>query len=110
MKAVKENCGFGEAIEAVKNGYMIGREGWNGKGLFVFAQVPAMIDKEVVAKMQSLPQSVKNEFKSRFVGLGKRQHITYSNQLALVKPSNDINGWSPSTSDAMANDWIIYNA
>ena len=27
---------FGEAIEAVKNGALIARAGWNGKGMFVF--------------------------------------------------------------------------
>ena len=109
MKVSKLRCHFGEAIEAAKNGYMIAREGWNGKGLFVFAQVPSVISKDIVPNMQSLPQSVKDEFERRFNGPQLTDGtIKYSNQLALVSPSNDITGWAPSTSDAMAQDWIIY--
>jgi hypothetical protein len=31
---------FSEALEDVKKGYAITREGWNGKGLFVHLQTP----------------------------------------------------------------------
>jgi len=53
---------FGQAIEALKEGKRVQRTGWNGKGLFVFMQVPSTINREIVPKMQSLPQSVKDEF------------------------------------------------
>lgn len=92
---------FGEALEAAKQGKRICREGWNGKGLFVFHQVPATISLEVIPKMTSLPELVKEEF------IRRGQPISYSNQLALVKPSNEINGWAPSTPDALAADWCI---
>lgn len=99
---------FGTAIEALKNGKRVTRLGWNGKGLFVFMQVPAEIHKDIVPKMQSLPDSVKNEFQKRFNDPNDQiDAIYYSNQLALVSPSNLITGWSPSTSDALAEDWII---
>ena len=45
---------FGEAIQAMKQGKRVQREGWNGKGLFVFIQIPAVIDRETIPKMQSL--------------------------------------------------------
>lgn len=99
---------FGQALEIVKVGGMIYREGWNGKDLFVFAQVPAEISvAEVVPHMQSLPKQVKDVFLERF----RTRHfpsIFYSNQLALVDFDNHISGWSPSTSDALATDWKIY--
>jgi hypothetical protein len=105
---MERNKTFGEAIEALKNGKRVQREGWNGKGLFVFMQVPSTINKEVVPKMQSLPQSVKDEFKRRFDNASEQiDAIYYDNQLALVNPSNVITGWSPSTSDALAVDWVI---
>lgn len=94
---------FGEAIEALKEGKMITRSGWNGKGMFVFMQIPSTIGLEIISKMQSLPQSVKNEFIKR----GKE--INYSNQMALVNTNNLINGWAPSVSDSLADDWEIYN-
>lgn len=92
---------FGQAIEALKAGKRVAREGWNGKGLFVFMQVPAEINEEIVPKMQSLPQSVKDEFAKR------GGSIRYSNQMALVAPNNSINGWAPSSSDTLAEDWVI---
>lgn len=99
---------FGDAILALKQGKRVARNGWNGKGLFVFMQVPSTINKEIVPKMQSLPQSVKDEFVRRFEDESSQiDSIYYDNQLALVNPSNLITGWSPSTSDALAEDWVI---
>lgn len=95
------NKTFGEALEALKAGKRVAREGWNGKGLFVFMQVPAEIGFDIIPKMQSLPQSVKDEF------IRRGGAISYSNQLALVKTNNEINGWAPSTSDSLAKDWVI---
>jgi hypothetical protein len=90
---------FGQAIESLKNGRRVAREGWNGKGLFVFMQVPSEIHMEVVPRMTSLQESARAEF------LRRGGPLRYSNQLALVHPDNRIHGWSPSVSDALAEDW-----
>lgn len=109
------NGTFGEAVKALQDGQRLQRSGWNGTGMFVFMQVPAVIPEAVVPNMQSLPQTVKDEFARRF----KEAHdspetqsesaytISYSNQLALVGPTNIINGWAPSVSDALATDWKV---
>ncbi len=103
-----KNLNFGQAIEALKKGKKVSREGWNEKGLFVFMQVPSIINQVIVPKMQSLPQSVKDEFERRFNDPNEQiDSIYYDNQLALVNLSNLITGWSPSTSDALAEDWIV---
>ena len=99
---------FGQAVEALKQGKRVQRTGWNEKVLFVFMQVPSTINREIVPKMQSLPQSVKDEFERRFNDPKEQiDAIYYYNQLALVNPSNLITGWSPSTSDALADDWVV---
>mgnify|MGYP001278525649 CR=1 FL=1 len=99
---------FGQAIEALKEGKRVQRTGWNGKGLFVFMQVPSTINREIVPKMQSLPQSVKDEFERRFNDPNEQiDAIYYDNQLALVNPSNLITGWAASVSDSLANDWVV---
>ena len=92
---------FGEAIKALKDGRRVSRKGWNGKGLFVFMQIPSNIGIDTIPKMHSLPDHVKESFGKR------REGIRYSNQLALVSPDNEVSGWAPSTSDALADDWII---
>lgn len=100
---------FGEAIEALNQGKMVSRSGWNGKGMFVFKQVPATIGREIVPKMTSLPQAVKDEFERRFNDPAEQiDAIYYDNQLALVNTSNLINGWAPSVSDSLAEDWQLF--
>lgn len=99
---------FGEAIEALKNGQMVRRGFWEQSGEFVFMQVPATINKEIVPKMQSLPESVKAEFEKRFNNPDLQiDAIYYHNQLAIVSASNLISGYSPSVSDVLAEDWLI---
>lgn len=105
-----KNLNYGQAIDALKDGRMIAREGWNGKGMFVFMQVPSNIAKDIVPKMQSLPESVKKEFQKRFDSETEQiSEIYYSNQLAIVNKSNLINGWVASVSDSLANDWFVFD-
>lgn len=92
---------FGQAIEALHQGKCVSREGWNGKGLFIFKQVPSEIGEETIPKMQSLPDSVKAEFAKR------GGSIRYKNQLAMVYPDNTIYGWVASPSDVLEDDWCI---
>jgi len=99
---------FGIAIEALKAGKRVSRQGWNGKVMFVFMQVPSTIHKDIVPKMQSLPESVKKEFVRRFNDTSEQiDAIYYNNQLAIVGLSNLISGWNPSTSDVLSEDWTI---
>ena len=99
---MKTNQTFGEAIAAAKSGKRISREGWNGKGMFVFVQVPSEVPAEIVPKMSSLPPDVKAELVRR------GGTISYHNQMALVYPDSKIYGWTPSPSDALATDWCIH--
>lgn len=96
-----ENHSFGEAITALHEGKRVSRSGWNGKGMFIFMQVPSEIEADIVPKMQSLPQSVKDEFVRR------GGNIRYKNQLAMVYPDNTVYGWVASPSDVLENDWCI---
>ena len=56
---------FGQAIEALKEGKLISRSGWNGKGMYVLKQIPATIGLDIIPKMQSLPQAAKDNHKKR---------------------------------------------
>ena len=65
-------------------------------------QIPATIEIATVPNMQSLPQSVKDEFIRR-----KLPNINYKNQMAIALPDNTICGWAPSVSDTLADDWTV---
>lgn len=98
---------FEFVLVALKLGQMIRRSSWY-PDTFVFRQVPAVISKEIVPKMQSLPDSVKQEFIRRFSDDNLQvDAIYYDNQLALVNSSNLIQSYSPSVEDCMAEDWQI---
>lgn len=97
-----KNVDFQSALTAAQNGHLISREGWNGKGLRVFMQVPSEVPEAIIPKMSSLPASAKTLLVAR------GGSIRYQKQAALIHPDNTIEGWSPSLSDAMATDWEIH--
>lgn len=94
---------FGQAIEALKEGKCIQRQGWNGKGLFVVKQIPCKLEGLVIEKIQSLPDSAKEILKSR-EGIPT---LSYTNQLLIIHPDGCADSWVPSVSDIFAEDWII---
>ena len=106
---MERGLNFGQAVEAMRNGRMVARDNatWAAfRKCFVFMQVPSIINKQIVPKMQSLPPSVKAEFFKRFNDPKEQiDEIYYDNQLAIVYPSNLICGYSPSPEDALAIDW-----
>lgn len=94
--------GFGDAIEVLKQGGAVRRQGWNGKGLFVVKQIPAHITEEIIPKMQSLPQSAKDIIMSR-----ENKVIDYTSQMLIINPDGRADSWVPSVSDVFAEDWEI---
>jgi hypothetical protein len=92
---------FGEAIEALKEGKLVARSGWNGKGLFIAKQIPATISQEIIPKMQSLPDAAKAVFADR------DQAIQYRNQMLIVNHEGIADSWVPSSSDLFAEDWYL---
>ena len=102
MNTIATRQSFGNAVEALKQGKIVSREGWDGKGMFVFCQVPSQVPEAVIPKMTSLPQAVKD------VLIQRGGAITYQNQFCIVYPDNSLHGWQPSGADALATDWVIH--
>lgn len=93
---------FGDAIEVLKQGGAIRRNGWNGKGLTVFKQVPAHIESDTIPKMQSLPQLAKDLI------LKGKGFIDYTSQCLIYNENTGrADSWVPSISDVFAEDWEI---
>jgi hypothetical protein len=83
---------FGLALELLKNGKKLCREGWNGKGLFVYL-VPAA----------SYPAQT-NHAKETFGDM-----VPYAAYFALVNKDGNgkqyVNTWVPAINDVLAEDW-----
>ncbi len=93
---------FEQILPLLREGYAIRRNGWNGKGLMVFKQVPAHITLEIIPKMPSLPDEAK-----RLI-LAHNDHIDYTSQCLIYNPETGrANSWVPSISDVFATDWEL---
>lgn len=84
---------FGEAIQALKDGERVAREGWNGKGMWLVL----------------VPESIGIAFSEGSVyqraGLAKgsiNAHIDMKTATGEMQP-----GWLASQTDMLAEDWVI---
>lgn len=86
---------FGQAIEAAKRGYKVGRIGWNGSGMYLVI-------------MDGYPNGVPaNQETADKHGLELGELISIRPYWALKTAQNDIAMWAPSGSDSLADDWVI---
>jgi hypothetical protein len=99
---------IGQAVEALKEGKRVRCFEWDSSKKFVFMQVPATINSEIVPKMQSIPDSVKAYFKGTFESESEQiDAIYYMNQIALVGLSNSVESYSPTCRDLLSESWVI---
>lgn len=88
-EAAQPGLPFGEALAALKCGRRVAREGWNGKGLWLY-HVPA-------ATYHAATDAA-------------REHIgdvvPYNAYIALADHGR-VSTWAPSTNDALAEDWFV---
>lgn len=91
---VTKNMTFGEALEAIKKGELVCREGWNGKGMFIFQRPEDCLSTDmVVNKVKSLPDAVKKWVASKY-GDSETDKIKFTAYLCM-KAADDtiVNGW-----------------
>ena len=110
---------FGTALEALKQGKRVAREGWNGKGMFIFMRPADKLPIEmVVDKVKSLPQSVKDYFLQDITDInGERllpeeisptDTVNFTAYLCMKAADGTIvNGWLASQTDMLSEDWVI---
>ena len=85
---------FGQALEQLKQGDKVAREGWNGKGMFLYF-VPA----------NKYPAS-RNEH-GTMIGVFEDDMIPYGAYIAMKTAQNNVVPWLASQTDVLAEDWCI---
>ncbi|OFC75875.1 DUF2829 domain-containing protein [Bacillus thuringiensis] len=81
---------FGSALELLKQGERVAREGWNGKDMFLY-----------LIKGNELSKGLKYGY-GEYVG-----EPSFVDTVAMKTAQNTIVvGWLASQSDMLANDWI----
>lgn len=97
------NFDYGQALTYLKQGLMLQRKGWNGKGMFVFMRPFDTLPKAVVENVKSLPVEVKN-FLSK-----QERPIDFKAYLCMYNAKGEVvNGWLASQEDMLANDWQLF--
>lgn len=91
---------FGKAVEALKKGKRVSREGWNGKGMFLFL-LPAGVIPVTAIHDPALREVIQKEVKGdTFEALGSIRMFTADKKI--------LTGWLASQTDILAEDWVIH--
>lgn len=86
---------FSEALNHLKAGKKVAREGWNGKGMFVFL-VPGSVFKVNRAPLLGIyPEGTE---------------INYHAHVDMKTANGQIVPWLCSQTDLLAEDWVTVNA
>ncbi len=91
---------FGEAIEALKQGKRVAREGWNGKGMFLF----------LLPSGDKIPTKVIHDPALRAViesEVGGDTFDAYGSIRMFTADKKILTGWLASQTDILSEDWQI---
>lgn len=83
---------FGEALDLLKQGRRVAREGWNGKGMFLFLVPGSRFQVNRPPLLGIYPEGT---------AIGYRPHID------MKTAQGDIVPWVASQSDVLAEDWVL---
>lgn len=83
---------FGEALSHVKMGGRVAREGWNGKGMFIFL-VPGSVFQVNREPLLSI--------------LGEGTEVNYHGHIDMRCANGQIVPWLASQSDLLDEDWVV---
>lgn len=88
---------FGDAIVALKRGMRVAREGWNGKGMYLWLLPPAMVKAEWCREphLKAVAEANGGEIEA----LGSIRMMTADRKV--------LTGWLASQTDILAEDWVI---
>lgn len=94
---IERNLDFGAAINAMKAGKRVCREGWNGKGMYLWLLPAANVKAEWCKEphLRELAESNGGEFEC----LGSIRMKTADNKV--------LTGWLASQTDMLSTDWCI---
>ena len=86
------NMTFGHAVELMKAGHKVARQGWNGKGMFLF-----LVDGSTF-KVNRPP----------LLGIFEEgTEIVYRPHIDMKAANGDIGTWVASQSDIIESDWVV---
>lgn len=92
---------FGQAIQALKDGFKVARKGWNGKGMYLWLK-PATLVRAEWCKDEHL-KSLAEQNGGSIEALGTICMFTHDS----TGRKAILTGWLASQSDMLLEDWVI---
>ncbi len=83
---------FSHALECIKEGELVSREGWNGKGMFIFLVPGSSFKVNRPPLLGIYPEGTE---------------ISYCPHIDMKTADGSIVPWLASQTDIMANDWDV---
>lgn len=87
-----EQTDFGWALRKLKSGHKVCREGWNGKGMFLFLVAGSNFKVNRPPLLGIYPEGTE---------------INYQPHIDMKTAQNTVVPWLASQSDVLAEDWMI---
>lgn len=107
---------FGQALDkAINEQKCIAREGWNGKGLFVFYRPTDMVPRRFVEKgIANYPPDATKLILDRTpvvsgpTKIGDEAYVPFTGHFIMFAADKTVvNGWLASQTDMSAADWVV---
>ena len=96
---MEKNLNFGQALEFLKQGKRVAREGWNGKGMFIFLLPAGTVPTKAIYD-PALRAVIESEVGGEtFEALGSIRMFTADKKI--------LTGWLASQTDILSEDWQI---
>lgn len=83
---------FGQAVTALKCGHKVAREGWNGKGMFLFLVPGSQFQVNRAPLLGIYPEGTT---------------INYQPHIDMKTAQDTVVPWLASQSDILAEDWVL---
>lgn len=98
----KSGMSFGQAIELLKQGERVARNGWNGKGMFLL-----LIKGEAVTEKINDCYGDPNRYDVGTDGYEKGQSIPVLDAIYMKTADDKLVAWLASQTDVLSEDWQI---
>ena len=82
---------FGTALEKMQQGKRVWRNGWNGKGMFLY----------------HVPEGIYPARMGAIVGEFKGDMVPYGAYIAMKTAQGNVVPWLASQTDILATDWVV---
>lgn len=86
----KDGVSFSSALVMLKDGYRITRDGWNGKGMWLYYVAGGHYKSQMKAAADHFGDTV-----------------PYRPYIAMLTAQGDVVPWVASQSDLLAHDWLV---